>query len=62
MWRGLFALVAGLAIVATAPVNAQKKYDIGASDTEIKIGQTSAHSGVAGPTAPSARQKSHTSA
>ena len=34
-----------LAIAATDPANAQKKYDPGASDTEIKIGQTMPFSG-----------------
>ena len=33
-------LAVGLAIAATSPTLAQKKYDAGASDTEIKIGQT----------------------
>jgi ABC-type branched-subunit amino acid transport system substrate-binding protein len=45
MWKGLFALATGLVIVTTAPVSAQKKYDTGASDTEIKIGQTMPYSG-----------------
>ena len=33
--------------VAASPAGAQKKYDPGASDTEIKIGQTIAYSGPA---------------
>ena len=43
------ALVAGVvsAIVWTEPASAQKKYDPGASDTEIKIGQTMPYSGPA---------------
>lgn len=40
----LFAFVA-LASVAAAPALAQKKYDPGASDTEIKLGQTLPYSG-----------------
>src|SRR5580698_8889258 len=36
----------GLAVVA-APAQAEKKYDSGASDTEIKIGQTMPYSGPA---------------
>lgn len=41
------AAVAALATVAlsAAPAAAQKKYDPGASDTEIKIGQTVPFSG-----------------
>ncbi len=31
--------------LATSPVSAQKKYDEGASDTEIKIGNTNPYSG-----------------
>ena len=43
------ALVAGVvsAIVWTGAASAQKKYDPGASDTEIKIGQTMPYSGPA---------------
>ena len=43
------ALLAGVATVALsmAPALAQKKYDPGASDTEIKIGQTMPYSGPA---------------
>jgi hypothetical protein len=37
--------LASLAIAATDPANSQKKYDPGASDTEIKIGQTMPFSG-----------------
>ena len=38
------ALAAGLTLLAV-PANAQKKYDDGASDTEIKIGNTYPYSG-----------------
>src|SRR5690349_25116993 len=47
MRSGVLHLIAGAA-VATAlasPASAQKKYDTGASDTEIKIGQTVPFSG-----------------
>jgi branched-chain amino acid transport system substrate-binding protein len=50
MRSGIFNLAAGtaLAIALTAsPASAQKKYDTGASDTEIKIGQTVPFSGPA---------------
>jgi branched-chain amino acid transport system substrate-binding protein len=44
----LTTLVAGLAVAVTAvPACAEKKYDTGASDTEIKIGQTKPYSGPA---------------
>jgi ABC-type branched-subunit amino acid transport system substrate-binding protein len=50
MNKGLFASAARVAVVVlpltvTAAVAADKKYDPGASDTEIKIGQTIPHSG-----------------
>ena len=35
----------GLATIAASPSFAQKKYDPGASDTEIKIGNTMPYSG-----------------
>jgi branched-chain amino acid transport system substrate-binding protein len=41
------AVVMAYAILAIAPATAQKKYDPGASDTEIKIGQTMPFSGAA---------------
>ena len=49
MRKGLFRLLAGTAaaIALTASAPAQKKYDPGASDTEIKIGQTVPFSGPA---------------
>ena len=40
-------LAASLALGMAAPVTAQKKYDPGATDTEIKIGQTMPYSGPA---------------
>ena len=39
----------------TAPASAQKKYDPGVSDSEIKIGQTMPFSGPARPTPLSGR-------
>src|SRR5260370_7298549 len=47
--RGLMALaaIAAAAAVATTAANAQKKYDPGASDTEIKIGNIMPYSGPA---------------
>ncbi len=39
--------VAGVALLAASPAAAQKKYDEGASDIEIKIGQTMPYSGPA---------------
>ncbi|HVX79133.1 MAG TPA: ABC transporter substrate-binding protein [Bradyrhizobium sp.] len=49
MRKGLFRLLAGTAaaIALTASAHAQKKYDPGASDTEIKVGQTVPFSGPA---------------
>jgi branched-chain amino acid transport system substrate-binding protein len=45
-WLFATALLAGAAL-ATSPAAAQKKYDPGASDTEIKIGNTNPYSGPA---------------
>jgi ABC-type branched-subunit amino acid transport system substrate-binding protein len=45
MWTRSIVLAAGLAIAVAEPASAQKKYDPGASDTEIKIGQTMPYSG-----------------
>ena len=42
---GILALAFGVALAA--PAYAQKKYDTGATDTEIKIGQTTPYSGPA---------------
>jgi branched-chain amino acid transport system substrate-binding protein len=50
MRNGIFHLVTGTAVaiaVSGAPASAQKKYDTGASDTEIKVGQTVPFSGPA---------------
>jgi len=44
--RAIFALT-GIALLAASPAAAQKKYDEGANDTEIKIGQTMPYSGPA---------------
>ena len=45
------ALLAGVVVAALAmePASAQKKYDAGASDSEIKIGNTAPYSGPASP-------------
>jgi hypothetical protein len=43
----LIALLAGATLGVTGPAVAQKKYDPGASDTEIKVGQTMPYSGPA---------------
>ena len=50
MRNGFFHLATGTAlaiVLAASPALAQKKYDTGASDTEIKIGQTTPFSGPA---------------
>lgn len=50
MRNNLFHFVTGTALaiaLATSPAHAQKKYDSGATDTEIKIGQTLPFSGPA---------------
>jgi ABC-type branched-subunit amino acid transport system substrate-binding protein len=50
MRNGIFHLVAGTAVavaLSASPASAQKKYDTGATDTEIKIGQTVPFSGPA---------------
>jgi ABC-type branched-subunit amino acid transport system substrate-binding protein len=44
-WFAMAVLAAAYAVMATAPASAQKKYDPGASDSEIKIGQTMPFSG-----------------
>lgn len=41
------AIALGLAVAAAGPASAQKKYDPGASDTEIKIGNINPYSGPA---------------
>ena len=45
--RSLFAGVAALSLLTTQAALAQKKYDTGASDTEIKIGNVMPYSGPA---------------
>lgn len=45
--KRIIAALAVLGLTLTAPVSAQKRYDSGASDTEIKIGQTMPYSGPA---------------
>src|SRR6266516_1323365 len=45
-WLLAAALLGGAAL-ATSPAAAQKKYDTGASDSEIKIGNTNPYSGPA---------------
>ncbi len=50
MRNGIFHLVSGTAVaiaLSASPASAQKKYDTGATDTEIKIGQTVPFSGPA---------------
>src|ERR1700733_7474833 len=47
MKRTSIAVLMVCAVLATAPASAQKKYDTGASDTEIKIGNVEAYSGPA---------------
>jgi branched-chain amino acid transport system substrate-binding protein len=42
----LFALM-GISLMLQAPARAEKKYDTGASDTEVKLGQTMPYSGPA---------------
>jgi branched-chain amino acid transport system substrate-binding protein len=41
------SIVLGLAMVSSNPAAAQKKYDVGASDTEIKVGHINPYSGPA---------------
>ena len=50
MRSGIFHCVTGMAValaLSASPALAQKKYDPGATDTEIKIGQTVPFSGPA---------------
>ena len=47
MKRTSIAVLMACAVLAAAPASAQKKYDTGASDTEIKIGNVEAYSGPA---------------
>src|ERR1700687_1295532 len=53
--RGVLTLAAGAVLLTTSPAMAQKKYDQGASDTEIKIGHTMPYSGPASAFAPLGR-------
>jgi branched-chain amino acid transport system substrate-binding protein len=46
-WLSMAALAAASAVLAATPASAQKTYDPGASDSEIKIGQTMPFSGPA---------------
>jgi branched-chain amino acid transport system substrate-binding protein len=47
MHRSILALAAAATLAIAGPAHAQKKYDPGASDTEIKLGQTMPYSGPA---------------
>ncbi|WP_084292646.1 ABC transporter substrate-binding protein [Bradyrhizobium sp. WSM3983] len=47
MIRGIASLAAFAFVLSVSHVSAQKKYDVGATDTEIKIGQTNPFSGPA---------------
>ena len=47
MKRTLLAFAGSIAVAVAMPASAQKKYDPGASDTEIKIGNTNPYSGPA---------------
>src|SRR5438105_1505094 len=44
---GIFSLLTATILVLTGSANAQKRYDLGASDTEIKIGNIMPYSGPA---------------
>ena len=44
------AVVMGSITIAAGSAAAQKRYDLGASDTEIKIGNTMSYSGPLSPT------------
>ena len=61
MRNGIFQLVTGTAVaiaLSASPASAQKKYDTGATDTEIKIGQTNPFSAARlRPMPPSARPR-----
>ena len=64
MRNGIFHLVTGTAVavaLSASPASAQKKYDTGATDTEIKIGQTVPFSGPASAYVVSARRRPPTS-
>ena len=53
----LLAAAAALALFTTPSAYAQKAYDTGVTDTEIKIGNVEAYSGPLPPTASSARPR-----
>jgi hypothetical protein len=53
----LLAAAAVLSLLTTQGALAQKKYDTGASDTEIKIGMSRPTVGLLPPTASSARPR-----
>jgi hypothetical protein len=55
------AVAAGFLVSATGTAMAQKKYDTGATDTEIKIGNIIPYSGLPPPMASSARRWKATS-
>ena len=60
MRNGIFHLVTGTAVaiaLSASSAYAQKKYDTGATDTEIKIGQTVPFSGAFPPMPLSARRR-----
>ena len=60
MRKGFFCLIAGTSVaiaLSASSASAQKKYDTGATDTEIKIGQTVPFSGPASAYAASARRR-----
>jgi hypothetical protein len=64
MKSGLLHLVTGTALalaLSVSSASAQKKYDPGATDTEIKIGQTNPFSGRPPPMPRSARPRPPTS-
>ena len=60
MRNGIFHLATGTALaiaLSASSAYAQKKYDTGATDTEIKIGQTKPFAGRPPPMPPSARRR-----
>jgi len=60
MRHGIFHLVTGTALaiaLSASSAYAQKKYDTGATDTEIKLGQTNPFQDLLPPMPPSARRR-----
>ena len=60
MRKGIFHLITGTALavaLSASSAYAQKKYDTGATDTEIKIGQTIRSRALLPPMPPSARPR-----